>query len=83
MAISGLILIFVGSLSLPFLKHPPGRDDNGYFLISPRTEEKIYSDDAREAYFAYAIGTTTATVGLGLIVFIPIVIIFDLSLIHI
>jgi len=47
------------------------------FLINPRTEVRIYSDEAKEAYFDYAIGMTTTIAGIGLIIFIPIIIVFD------
>jgi hypothetical protein len=77
LAVSGVSLIIVGALFSPFIKYPPGKDSNGYYLINQRTKERSYSDEAKETYIRYWVCNFGITVGVGMIVFIPIIIVFD------
>jgi hypothetical protein len=77
LAFSGISLILVGSIFSPFLKYPPGKDSNGYYLVTQRTKERIYSDEAKETYIRYWGCNLGAVTGIGLVVSIPIIIVFD------
>lgn len=59
----GLIVSFVGVGSAPMLRHPPGHDDQGYYLVG-KEGEQVYSEQVRDLYFKHRLWGYVAVFGL-------------------